>query len=423
MNAAWSHRGRVDSSSSSSSSSSQASFYLPPVRSKPPSHIPKKGSLELDDDSGNVTSEDESDDDDDSSEDDDDYNRRVVGPCWEAHRRLLERRGFRLDTYRDVKLFYERYWANADDHRCSDSYSRGCRNCNVNDNHLRLPKPDVGLAAGYIRACRGGREGREGEDGLCRDAGLPENLFRGTRVKDGTPIVVKAVHLRSRELSINRILSSPPLKHDPANHTVPVCDLIEVPEHGLAFIVQEEWSPEVIIPGCTTCTLRDFLRGIRACIEGLVFMHTHHIAHLDISLRNLLSDNKGRFFYIDFEMSRYFPPSPPPPFRSKHHVAHVCDAPRPPRVGKIRATEVPPELELGGESDPFKVDIFQLGMLIVNANKLTGYETLLPEIAQVVRPMLHPSFECRPGASAVLQTFDKMAQRISEQRLKMYANQ
>lgn len=178
MSPAWSHRGRVDSSSSSSSSSTQASFYLSSVRSRPPPHLSKKGSIELDEDDGNITSEDESDDDD-SSEDDEDYNTRVKAPCWEAHRRLLERRGFRLDTYRDVKSFYERYWADAGDHRCSDTYSRGCRNRDANEDHLRLPKPDIGLAAGYMRACRGGREGREGEDGLCRDAGLV-SLFLAT---------------------------------------------------------------------------------------------------------------------------------------------------------------------------------------------------------------------------------------------------
>ena len=138
-----------------------------------------------------ILTSDESDDDD-SSEDDEDYNKRVKAPCWEAHRRLLERRGFRLDTYRDVKSFYERYWADADDrHRCSDTKTNSrtdCRNCNANEDQLPLPKPDVGLAAGYVRACRGGREGREGEDGLCRDAGLV-SLFRATVMRAVRPII------------------------------------------------------------------------------------------------------------------------------------------------------------------------------------------------------------------------------------------
>lgn len=157
-----------------------------------------------------------------------------------------------------------------------------------------------------------------------------------------------------------------------------VFDLIEAPDYGLAFIVQEEWSPEVIIPGCTTCTLRDFLRGIRACIEGLVFMHSHRIAHLDLSLRNLLHDNNGHYSYIDFETSRHFPP--PSSSRSQHHTSPPFDTPRAPRIGPIRATEEPPELEVGGESDPFKVDIWQLGMLILHASKVSCFQSACKKV-------------------------------------------
>jgi hypothetical protein len=48
----------------------------------------------------------------------------------------------------------------------------------------------------------------------------PDNLFRGTRVCDGKKVVVKAVHLRSREFEVIRILSSPELRKDPRNHTI-----------------------------------------------------------------------------------------------------------------------------------------------------------------------------------------------------------
>ena len=38
--------------------------------------------------------------------DEDELNSRVK-PVWERHRRVLERRGFRLDTARDVRRYYE----------------------------------------------------------------------------------------------------------------------------------------------------------------------------------------------------------------------------------------------------------------------------------------------------------------------------
>lgn len=111
-----------------------------------------------------------------------------------------------------------------------------------------------------------------------------------------------------------------------------VLDLIEVDEESLAFIVMEQvclsvphsltdtlrkcqWSSQLIgddIP----CTLGLFLAAIRQCIEVIfiylfifgqahhptqhgVFMHKHRIVHLDISIRNLLTDYKGwSFIYL-----------------------------------------------------------------------------------------------------------------------------
>lgn len=90
----------------------------------------------------------------------------------------------------------------------------------------------------------------------------PDNLFRGTRTRDGTKVVIKAVHLRSREFAIIQFLSTPPLRDDPMNHCIrgselryfrliflscsarcaAVLDLIKVEEEDLGFIVMEQVS-------------------------------------------------------------------------------------------------------------------------------------------------------------------------------------
>lgn len=77
-------------------------------------------------------------------------------------------------------------------------------------------------------------------------------------------------------------------------------------------------------------------------------MHLYRIAHLDISLRNVLTDYHGQYRYIDFEMSRRF------------------DSERA-RINGCRGTEIPPEIECGAESDPYKVDVWALGVLILRA--------------------------------------------------------
>lgn len=81
-------------------------------------------------------------------------------------------------------------------------------------------------------------------------------------------------------------------------------------------------------------------------------MHKHRIAQLDISLRNILTDYKGHYACIDYELSRRF------------------DSDRIPRVHGARGTEIPPELEAGEYSDPFKVDVFALGVLLIRATKV-----------------------------------------------------
>ena len=81
-------------------------------------------------------------------------------------------------------------------------------------------------------------------------------------------------------------------------------------------------------------------------------MHSHRIAHLDISIRNVLTDFRGHYAYVDFEMSKRYPSSP--------------DAP-PPRVRGYHGTEIPPEIERGEPADPFKVDVWALGVLILRA--------------------------------------------------------
>lgn len=75
-----------------------------------------------------------------SFEDEDEVNARCC-PNWDLHRGPLLRHGFHLDTVKDVKQFYERYWS-----------SSGMKTQPV---------------AEYSRACSS-----DDEDALCKDPGL-----------------------------------------------------------------------------------------------------------------------------------------------------------------------------------------------------------------------------------------------------------
>ncbi|KZT26367.1 hypothetical protein NEOLEDRAFT_1063544 [Neolentinus lepideus HHB14362 ss-1] len=302
--------------------------------------------------------------------DEDEINTRL-SPYWPKYQVLLECKGIHLDTYGDVQEFYKQH----------------CVGQKPENLH------EITCQAGYINAFR-----CNDSDALCHDPGLPDNLFRGTRVMDGLKVIVKAVHRLSRELDMMRCLSSPPLRDDPTNHTIPVHDVIEVPCDNMAFIVMEEWHSLLVID--PPCCLRKFLCAIRQCIEHVVFLHRNHIAHLDISMRNLLTDNNGRYGYIDYELSRRFENVPNPV---------ICGH---------RGTEVAPELENGECGDPYKADVWALGIFLLRGCELTGYGT--PELTSfVAKKMLTPCPDERPSAAAALKAFDAMIPCIGEDRLRM----
>ena len=148
-------------------------------------------------------------------------------------------------------------------------------------------------------------------------------------------------------------------------------------------------------------------------------MHSHRVAHLDLSIRNFLTDYRGHYACIDYELSRRYD-----------------GARAPPRVLGPRRSEVPPELERGEASDPFKVDVYGLAMTVLRAIdvspapsrvrlggrlfiasrlQLTGYD--VPELGALVRPALCETHEDRPTAAQMLDAFDAMVRGVHPSRL------
>ena len=123
-------------------------------------------------------------------------------------------------------------------------------------------------------------------------------------------------------------------------------------------------------------------------------MHSHGVAHLDISLGNILTDCEGNYIYIDFETSRRYDRSI-----------------RLPRISGCRGTEIPPDVEGGEESCPFKIDVFALGVLFLRACKVrkTASENFLHCIIFFLPPfmslVLFGSFFC--GFSLPGTTFQR----------------
>jgi serine/threonine protein kinase len=169
----------------------------------------------------------------------------------------------------------------------------------------------------------------------------------------------------------------------------------------------EEWSSEFILPE-QSHTLQSYLNSLRCCIQHITFMHSHCFAHLDIAVRNVLTDYAGRYAYIDYETSRWF--SQPPV-----EVEQGGDARNSILIYQPRATEIPPEVEKGHSTSPYAMDVWALGTLISKAATSTGYD--VPELCLLTQGMLESRWERRPSAKTVLRRFEDAVLKISQERL------
>jgi serine/threonine protein kinase len=133
----------------------------------------------------------------------------------------------------------------------------------------------------------------------------------------------------------------------------------------------EEWSSHIIPEMDPSHLTHELFSAMRQCIEvyiinfvttfstlnqlykHIAFMHSQNMVHLDISVRNILTDSKGHYAFIDHECSRILDI----PF----------DADPPPRIFHFRATETPPESDRLEQTDPYKADVWALGILIQRA--------------------------------------------------------
>ena len=178
----------------------------------------------------------------------------------------------------------------------------------------------------------------------------------------------------------------------------------------LSFIVMEEWSSQFIPPE-QPHTLQSYLNSLQQCIQHIAFMHSHRFAHLDISVRNVLTNYDGRYACIDYEVSRRF-------CRPPVEVEEGGDPRSSVLVYQPRATEVPPEVEKGHSTSPYAMDVWALGMLMSKAGASTGYH--IPELCSLANEMLEPHWEKRPSAKVVLRRLEQVIPNISEERLNRF---
>ncbi|KAI9059877.1 kinase-like protein [Trametes sanguinea] len=239
---------------------------------------------------------------------------------------------------------------------------------------------------------------------------LDYQVMDATRTATRELVAIKSFLRHGQEMHIAQFFAS---ITDTQNHCVPIHEILPDPyDPHLGLMVMPFLRP------CNNPefgTVGDVIEFVDQTLEGLVFMHSHNVAHRDVAAANIMMDAKPlypngyhpvrightrdalypvtalpragrdiRYFYIDFGLSSWFP---------KGTSTFV--------TGKVGRDGDVPELSDKIPYDAFKVDIFALGNVYFTefVQKYKNVEFLESLIEQMkrVRPQERPTAEqaCR----------------------------
>ncbi|KAF7323793.1 Protein kinase domain-containing protein [Mycena kentingensis (nom. inval.)] len=257
-------------------------------------------------------------------------------------------------------------------------------------------------------------------------------VIDAVRLSDGQRVVLKRTKQASRELQILCFLNDPRRREDHRNRTIALLDTIPLPDSDGALAVlpygREFDSPPF---HCRS----EFVEAMSQFLEGLEFLHENGICHGDIAPKNMLMGEStivprgshfaaplthggtsgifrwrkrcscpaNAYFFIDFDHSLQFDS---PDARNTALATGTYG----------RFVSNPPEASLTVPFNPFRVDVFQLG--IVMQNLINNYPAL-----EIFRPvaddmMLADPF-ARPTPAASLAHLHRAANSIPRWRAKL----
>jgi len=273
----------------------------------------------------------------------------------------------------------------------------------------------------------------EGTDLLpeyCEDSLRPFRVvvMDAIRVSDEKRVMIKRTRRESRtEGEVARFLSSPSLGADPANHCVPILDIINDPTDAQVYFIVMPLLREFDDP--PFAVVSEVVEFVRQTLTGMVFMHKSGLAHLDCTSNNIMMDasemypkgfhptrkhkapdgissakcisgaKRVKYYFIDFEMSRLI---------KRDSDRQMCV-----RQG---GRNLPPEIERGAEYDPFPVDMYYLGN-VYREHVLEKYANMY-FLRPLVESMIREDPKARPSEAQALAQFTSLVSSRSGYSLR-----
>ncbi|KAJ3964793.1 kinase-like domain-containing protein [Lentinula raphanica] len=277
-------------------------------------------------------------------------------------------------------------------------------------------------------------------------------VMDATRISDGTPVALKLISMSaqintpdSNELEILQYLSSPALDQDPRNHCIQMIDGFEVftPSEMKQLSMQGFSNAYIVVfPFARKWTDIPFrlvwesLEFIRQILDGLAFLHEHNIAHRDIRSENIMMDATSQCFSGDYFLDAFVIATNPCD-RIDTPVRYLfIDLGSSTKFDQCRLVrfrhgwhkDIPEIYELDNEGnrvptrlyDPFKGDIFVLGMVLERyfGKACSLIHRSIPCLRPLFSLMLSNSPTDRPTASEALSLFCQYTKPIYASRIR-----
>ncbi|KIM39299.1 hypothetical protein M413DRAFT_447245 [Hebeloma cylindrosporum] len=203
-------------------------------------------------------------------------------------------------------------------------------------------------------------------------------LLDGIRISDNMKVVFKPVATSSDELALAILLSSPKARADTRNCAVPVLDVVDIPGNDERVLMVMPMLKEIFnVPFRRVGEVVEMLEQFLYCLQ---FLHENNIVHMDFCRYNLMMDGSriipkgwhfcnayshdGVSFASAFEWNDRWSVRPVQYYLIDFGLSRQLQDASTRVVGDWGQDRTVPEMSFEIPSDPFKVDVYQLGNAI-----------------------------------------------------------
>ncbi|EIW51783.1 uncharacterized protein TRAVEDRAFT_136543 [Trametes versicolor FP-101664 SS1] len=257
------------------------------------------------------------------------------------------------------------------------------------------------------------------------DYTLQNAMLRAARTVDGRDVVIRVIRVGSEgqnQLDVLQCMARGPYSQATPNHAIPLFELFELEDITFGIFPRVGFSMADAYDSWAENSVGDVIDMVLQCLEALAFLHSMNMAHRDAFKDNFLVQwhpeslatdqltiSRPRVFLHDFETAVRFSVDVPPHERICTGLPLCPSFALPERYFR----PVPPEVSSGNPYDPFKLDVWQFGISLID------FRTTIREIDDILVSLTEVDPAIRVSAYDALKSLAKVVSSIPPDRLNI----